>query len=230
MTTMIGLLAIPAEFLLGLILGFFLSDKQDGLTFDDIKLSLIAFLLVNAFVLWQYPAHKGIIFAALTIGWLAVNLGMLFGVITRRIMVRKVVSGLSKKDIQSSICDYIKTVRHYAYGLVNDRGIVDMKNQGVREKLDLLCEQSLSLSEDKGTSERINQMTNLCDDYLSVAHEIKANEDTVNKTQMLEYLSEKGDAIVDLSWNTLNHTENEVKAGLRKIGTTKVVRMSLKSH
>lgn len=214
-----------AELLLGAIVGFILSDNRKGLSIEDIKISSILFLVATAFVFWDNPTITGATYAQLAFSWFVLIIGVILGELIKMRMIKRIVSSIKKKDIQIAINELVALASQTQH--LRRREDIDILYKKLYEVQNMLHALSVK-SKKTQTKEFIHKLQylfELCEDYVSLS--VKLREDSTKGTDA-ECLNESwvaiGRELTSLSWDTLNHAEENVKKELGKAFSMRAVK------
>lgn len=226
MMFILGLIA--AEVLLGAVVGFVLSDNKRGLSIEEVKLSSILFLLSTAFVFWQNPELNGQVFAHLAVSWFILIIGVLLGEMLKMRLISKIIRSIQKKDIQVAVNELVQIATKTQFTLKStDTDSLYRKLYDVQAMLNGLSRKSKGIQND-AFLEKLRYLFELCEDYVSlsvkIGDDIKAGKNNVNAMIIWENI---GKELTSLSWDTLNHAEENVKNELGKAFSVKVVHKAI---
>jgi hypothetical protein len=226
---MVLTILILSELFLGAIVGFVLSDNKRGLSLEEIKISSIIFLLANAFVFWQNPDAKGIVFAHLAISWFVLTFGVLIGEAIKMRLIRSIVNTIHKKDIQLAINELVQMAAHSRFTRQDtDRAELITKRNQVQHMLHTLIEKSKGIQNEDFTQKLI-YLNDLCESYVKLSFLMW--DDMKNghvNSELIEQWTKVGQSLTGVSWDTLNHAEEKTKEYLSKAFSIRVVKRALK--
>lgn len=166
-------LLIGLELIMGIIVGFIVSDNQKGLSSLEIKVSSLLFIMTNAFVFWRNPEVKGIIFSHLAISWIVLIVGVYIGEMIKCYLVSKYLSKLQKDKILVKVSSLIASTSQESY----------MKDAQTREEV-------------RNDFEMLHNMINILKEYLK-----RNNEQLIlNKVEKFQSLSNHYMEISEQVW------------------------------
>lgn len=224
------IILVLCELIMGAIVGFILCDNKRGLSMDEIKFSTILFVLANAFVFWKNPDAKAIIFAHMAISWFIVMIGVIMGEMLKLSLIKRIIRTVRKKDIQLAVDTLVRIA---AVG-------VNRRRQSDKDKLDeqlLLVHSMLAqlIAQSKGLKgaayqEQIQYLDELCGTYAALSKRVWDDlAKGVTDEGRLRTWTEIGDELTGISWDALNHAEENVKQQLSKAFSMRAIHRALKS-
>lgn len=221
-------LLVVAEIFLGIVVGFVLSDNKRGLSIEEAKISSILFLLSTAFVFWRNPEMSGVVFAHLAISWFVLIIGVILGETIKMQLISKIVRAIQKKDIQLAVNELVQIAGQVQYSRrSSDTGELYKKLYEVQSMLKTLSHKSKKIQE-PAFLEKLHYLFELCEDYTTLS--VKIKEDYQNNClcqEAVEAWTAIGKELTSLSWDTLNHAEENVKNQLGKAFSVKVVQRAM---
>jgi hypothetical protein len=226
MMFLMGLIA--AEIALGAVVGFVLSDNKKGLSVEEVKISSILFLLSTAFVFYDNPQLSGALFAHLAISWFILIIGVLLGEALKMRLIGKIVRSIQKKDIQLAINELVQIATQTQFTKrESDVKELYAKLYKVQEMLHGLARKSKGI-QNQSFLEKVKYLFELCEDYVSLSVKIKGDIQEGKQTDSTLTIWENiGKELTSLSWDTLNHAEENVKNELGKAFSVKVVHKAI---
>lgn len=208
---------LVGEILLGVALGFFISDNRPGLSLEEVKVSSIVFLVTTGIVMLIHPDIDAIVFAHLTLGWLVINTAMLGGELIRLKLFQHLKNTIAKKDVQLQVNDFVRLATRYGFTCQEqDRKAVEAKLAEVQAQIRKVSARAARL-EDKQIANRISVVAELCERYYDTALILAEEEPGERRDELLEQWNELGDALTDISWDTLNHAEASINLRLAAV-------------
>lgn len=215
---------LAAEFIFGIVVGFILSDNKKGLSIEEAKMSSVLFLIATAVVLWQNPDMSGSVFAELALSWFVLLAGVLVGELIKMKLISNIIHAIKKKDIQLAMNEMVQLAGEIQYSRrASDSDRLYHKLYEVQGSLKALSEKSKGIQSESFMN-KLRYLFELCEDYVGLSitikgdvHEGKASQDTIDTWLAI------GKELTSLSWDTLNHAEENVKNELGKAFSMKVV-------
>lgn len=222
------IILFAAELVLGGIVGFILSDNRKGLSIEEIRISSVLFLLSTAIVFWKNPEISGRVYASLAFSWIVLIIGVLLGELVKMRIINKIISSINKKDIQIAINELVQMAsQSQLLKRDSDRDALYKKLYEVQNLLHLLANKS-KRTQTQAFLDKLHYLFELCEDYVSLS--IKLCDKTMGEqdTECLKvtWLS-IGEELTSLSWDTLNHAEQNIKNELGKAFSMQVVKQAL---
>ncbi len=225
------LILMPIEFVVGAIIGFFLCDKQEGLSIDEIKLGSIVFLIANAFVYYQNPEMPGLTIVHLIVSWIMLSIGLIVGEGFRLKIIRNVIQTIHKKDVQLSIANFIQAITRVTYCNINrdNRDLADAsaKLDIVYTQLDKLIDKARKLN-DQGLTDKFSSIKSLCSYYADYSKYVCSEPDSLKRSEMMHNWVSIGEELSNLSWDTLNHAEENIKIHLQRSFSSNILAVKVK--
>lgn len=215
------ILLVVAELFFGMMVGFILSDNKKGLSIEEIKISSILFLISAAIVFWQNPQLTGIVFTQLALSWFMLTVGVLLGEMLKMRLISNIVRTIQKKDIQLAINELVQFASQTQH--TGDLDSLHKKLYEVQDMLRGLAKKSEGIQSTSFLN-KLRYLFELCEDYVSLSvklqRDIKAGKQSTDMTGNWLAI---GQELTGLSWDTLNHAEENVKNELGKAFSMKVV-------
>lgn len=224
------LILLIAELFLGAIVGFLLSDNRKGLSIEDIKISSILFLIATALVFWENPTMDGTMYAHLAFSWLVLVVGVILGEMVKLRIIKKIISSINKKDIQIAVNELVRLSSEVQYmRRKEDIASLHQKLYEVQNMLNILSKKSKK-TQPKEFNQKLYYLFELCEKYVSLS--VQLREDSA-KGKDVGCTNEEwlliGRELTSLSWDTLNHAEENVKKELGKAFSVQAVKQAI-SH
>lgn len=98
---------VPTIFLLGMLMGVFLSDNTKGFSLNELKLGALLFIVVNLFVLWLYPEMEILVWLNLMALWMVLAAGIILGErIKSKIIAYIIDRSVRKQDIECHVATF----------------------------------------------------------------------------------------------------------------------------
>lgn len=204
------LVVLVGEILLGMALGFFISDNRPGLSIEEVKVSSIVFLIATGIVMFTHPEVDVLVFAHLTLGWLLINAAMLGGELIRLKLFQHLRNTIAKKDVQLLVNDFVRLATRFGFTRQEcDRQAMEDKLAEVKAQIRKVSKRTARF-EDKQISRRIDVVAELCERYFEIAMIVAGEAPGPYRDELLRQWNELGDVLTDISWDTLNHAEANV--------------------
>lgn len=214
------ILLIVVEWVFGVVVGFVLSDNKKGLSIEEAKIFSVLFMISAAVVFWQNPELSGKVFAELALSWFILVTGVLLGEIIKMRLISNIVRTIHKKDIQLAISELVQQAHQVQH--TGSPETLYQKLYDVQKMLQGLAAKSKGI-QSPAFLRKLYYLFELCEDYVSLSVTLKANSssDTIDTWMGI------GNELTSLSWNTLNHAEENVKNELGKAFNMKVVQKAV---
>lgn len=197
------------ELLIGLVIGFYLSDKKRGISFKEMKFGAIAMMIVTSTLLFIGSAHNAKTLIATLVSGLVIFTGVFTGELLKIKLTAAVVRSIQKDNIYSTIRQF---VAHAKFTSGRSEGIN-------KEFMDVELYKTVDYL--RGLADRATKFKQ--DDLAMRIHEVMASCITLNRlsTQMTdadsrEKYEELADTLLDVSWDTLTYTEQKVKRDITR--------------
>lgn len=221
------LTVFPLELLLGIALGFFLSDGKPGMSLDEVKISSLVFLLTNAFVMLTHPEMSVTVFAYLAVSWIAINIGMLLGELIRFSLISRILGIIAKKDVQLKVTEFVRLATRYGFtGYHADYEAAKAQLESVYQELTRVAERAGRMK-NSDTGRKLRIIGDLCRQYMDTAEIVCREQEPARKQEALLVWGELGNTLTSLSWDTLNHAEEEIKKKLSRVWGSEIVRYNI---
>lgn len=223
------LLALPIQFVMGIIIGFF-SDDDNKITWGEAILTTGVFVLVNGIAYVMNPNfHNLSVLSWLFIGWLAVWFGLYTGNMLHSEVKRRILTpwfeSIAKKEIQIAISDFLKTAtKCVSFKSYNDCDILSNKLITIESKINNLIIKFKKLDHIEIVN-RFEQINDLCLIYHELVQIlIKSDKDP----EIMEEWYRLGSTLEYIARDSLNYAEGEIKnkiynGSLRQVKTLIVV-------
>lgn len=216
---------LVAEVILGLMVGFILSDNKKGLSIEEIKLTSILFLITTAIVFWQNPELSGVVFVQLAVSWFILAMSVILGEMLKMRLICKIIRAIHKKDIQLAINELVQLAGATQYEPAgSDPKSLYHKLYDVQGMLQALAKKSKGV-QSEAFLQKLYYLFELCEDYVSLTVKLKGDKSTPPDARTT-WMS-IGKELTNLSWDTLNHAEENVKNHLGRAFSIKVVQKAL---
>lgn len=210
---MMQIFAIGLELFIGMFIGFYFTDRKQGLSFNDVKIASVMFLTLNAVLLFTHNT-SWLALAHMIASFVVLFGGILVGEYLRIHLARKVVSRtVRKEDIYQTIQSFIEQANRVVNGegshkeleeqLITVQGRIDQ----ARLRVHLMKQPEMFA--------RLNHISGMCEKLCCMSQSIQG-EDAKAYRQISVSVSE-------LSWDTLQSME----AGVTKSMTKPMTAMAL---
>lgn len=213
------------QFFIGISLGFFLDEwneeKSITVDFNEIAISTFAFMIINIFALWFNDDYNIYSFIILTLGWFSIMLGIIVGNLGRSSVVDKILNVIRKKDIQLTLKDMIQISYKYVHRAdENTKEKLEKLEQEIICALEQIIASMVKINNTK-MKERFEKLKLLCKEYIELTEIIAEEKDKELKDQLIDEWIEIGEYLSKISWDTLNHAQEEIMQRFKKIWARK---------
>lgn len=205
--------ALPLELLVGSIAGFYFSDKQKKANRIELLIAGMFYLLVNIFVIWQYPDMSIGLWAQLTICWVMLTLGTILGKALRtRVIDVLTAKSVDKHSTQRKLDQFIRYTNGVAFNY-NNQAISTDSLLAIVGEIKRLREHAIKI----GESKLIYRMDLILDSCYSLSRLSGAIRDTEGENdEEVERYKKASAELRDIAWSTLNQIEQRTYVKLHQ--------------
>lgn len=222
-------LALPIQFLLGLIIGFSLDDKKGVIEAREIVLATLIFALLSAAAILLGPADlpsAGII-GILLAAWMAIWTGIVAGNILRQGLIKKIISSLVVDKVEDMVAVYLRTTTHYGYhGYTIYKRTMQHQQRELQGEIRKVINRLKSLQIDQGIIDKYTLLNDMCAQYVKLAEDIADNKED----KVLQHWLMLGDDLLKISQSTTHLAYKGVSNSLTRMWTPQIIRLYLKSN
>lgn len=193
-------IAFGIELLVGLLMGFYLTDKKRGISFRELRIGAALLLLVGAFMMWRNGAVDPITWIHTGLSFVGIFGGIVLGEYFHFKLVRKVTEKIKKEDVHQSIEEFTREVKIFAKdksGVNEYRMITAM--QAAVDKIDKVRYHAVATNR-KEIVEELCELSASCRALKRVSHRVSG-----------EKVQEFTERLTSVAWDTLRETEASVQ-------------------
>ncbi len=223
-------LLITLELLMGLIVGFIVSDNQKGLSSLEVKVSSLLFIMTNAFVFWRNPEVKGIIFSHLAISWIVLIIGVYVGEMIKCYMVNKYLGKIQKDKILLKVSSLIASTSQESY----------MKDEKAREEIKQnfnslhnminTLKDYLKRNNEEQIVVKIDKFQSLSNHYMEISEQVWSEISQGNiREERIQFWNEIGKELLVTSEHLLVDAEQFLQKNMNKEFSVKIFKELLRS-
>lgn len=225
------LLTIPVQFVMGLLIGLLMDDREKAIGPNEFGVATLVFVLVHltgSFIDGSHIMSVQMIIA-LCIGWIAMWGGLMTGNLLRFELIRKVIRDHVRDEIQIRLMSFLRAAQAYGYS-------------GEEQKYHIMNERLAQLQEsfaevitvwtkiNKGNvshmQDKMSILSELSHDYADLTKYIATIEATTeNKNKLIEQWVNFSNELADRLWDTLRTMEVLLFNRLQQLSTLKIIRI-----
>lgn len=203
----LNILAAGLELFVGLFIGFYFTDKKQGLSFNDAKIASIMFLTLHAILLFMDKLNW-VSLAYMVASFVALLSGIFLGEYIRIRVAQKLVNkAVRKEDVYQTIKVFIERTERVAIYAEDADGLHEHL-VSVQEQIDQ-ARLRIKVMKQPEMFAHLNHISDTCARMANMSTQVRGTED-------IEKYRRLGQSLVELSWDTLSAMEDGVTKRVSK--------------
>ena len=200
------------QVLIGLMVGFYFTDKNKGLSFREIQLGAVILLIVSSFFfLGQHSFAKlSMIFSAIASAIVFFG-SILLGEWLYLRLLNRILHGIQKEQIHSSIQRLVEQAKLVACQQCQNKEKLDAELYRTIDYLKTASKRAHLLKQ-HNLAQQLEKLAELCVTLSRMSMQIRSQQEEFH-----EKYKDALDKLVTLSWETLIYTEHHIEKKMKKL-------------
>lgn len=202
------------QVLVGLMVGFYFTDKNKGLSFKEIQLgAVILFIIASLFLYNQHSFAKLTMILNIIAPAIVIFGSILLGEWLYLRLLDRILHGIQKEQIHSSIQRLVEQAKLVACRQCQNKEKLDLELYRTIDYLRTASKRAHLLKQ-HNLAQQLEKLAELCVTLSRMSMQIRSQQE-----ESYEKYKDALDKLVTLSWETLIYTEHHIEKKMKKLNT-----------